>query len=85
MHSDHLGSTFFLPWIDSFPFTAVRQVDIFSYGMLLFELLTGQRPFENLTSGQEVNRAVLARERPQVSEGIYLLDGLLIGNTILCT
>ena len=37
--------------------------------MLLFELLTGQRPFENLTSGQEVNRAVLARERPQVTEG----------------
>ena len=44
-------------------------MDIFSYGMLLFELLTGQRPFENLTSGQEVNRAVLARERPQVHEG----------------
>lgn len=37
--------------------------------MLLFELLTGQRPFENLTSGQEVNRAVLARERPQVQDG----------------
>ena len=48
---------------------SVYQVDIFSFGMLLFELLTGQRPFENLTSGQEVNRAVLARERPQVHEG----------------
>ena len=45
------------------------QVDIFSFGMLLFELITGQRPFETLSSGQEVNRAVLQRERPQVHEG----------------
>ena len=37
--------------------------------MLLFELITGQRPFEALTSGQEVNRAVLQRDRPQVHEG----------------
>lgn len=37
--------------------------------MLLFELITGQRPFETLTSGQEVNRAVLQRDRPQVHEG----------------
>ena len=37
--------------------------------MLLFELLTGQRPFETLTSGQEVNRAVIERERPQVQDG----------------
>ena len=36
--------------------------------MLLFELITGQRPFESLTSGQEVNRAVLQRDRPQVLE-----------------
>ena len=45
------------------------QVDVFSFGMLLFELLTGQRPFENLTSGQEVNRAVIERERPQIQDG----------------
>ena len=47
----------------------VAQVDVFSFGMLLFELLTGQRPFETLTSGQEVNRAVIERERPQIQDG----------------
>ena len=45
------------------------QVDIFSFGMLLFELITGQRPFESMSTGQEVNRAVIQRERPQVCEG----------------
>ena len=44
-------------------------MDVFSFGMLLFELLTGQRPFESLTSGQEVNRAILQRERPQIEDG----------------
>ena len=42
---------------------------MFAFGMLLFELLTGQRPFETLTSGQEVNRAVIERERPQTQDG----------------
>ena len=42
---------------------------MFSFGMLLFELLTGQRPFETLTSGQEVNRAVIERERPLIQDG----------------
>ena len=37
--------------------------------MLLFELITGQRPFESMSTGQEVNRAVIQRERPQVQEG----------------
>ncbi|XP_019852360.1 PREDICTED: leucine-rich repeat serine/threonine-protein kinase 1-like [Amphimedon queenslandica] len=46
-----------------------EKVDIFSFGMLLFELITGQRPFESMSTGQEVNRAVIQRERPQVSEG----------------
>ena len=37
--------------------------------MLLFEIITGQVPFESLSSGQEVNRAILQRDRPQVHEG----------------
>ena len=45
------------------------QVDIFSFAMLLFELLTGQRPFESLTTTQELNRAVAQGERPVVAEG----------------
>ena len=45
------------------------QVDIFSCAMLLFELLTGQRPFESLTTTQELNAAVIKGERPLVSEG----------------
>lgn len=44
-------------------------MDIFSYGMLLFELLTGQRPFENLTTTQELNKAVLSGDRPSLYEG----------------
>jgi serine/threonine protein kinase len=43
-------------------------VDIFSYAMLLFELLTGQRPFENLTSTNEINRAITKGDRPCLSE-----------------
>ena len=45
------------------------QVDIFSYAMLLFELLTGQRPFENLSSTSEINNAISKGERPLLSEG----------------
>ena len=37
--------------------------------MLLFELLTGQRPFESLTTTQELNKAVSQGERPLVAEG----------------
>lgn len=44
-------------------------MDIFSYAMLLFELLTGERPFENLTSTTEINQAITKGERPSLSEG----------------
>ena len=37
--------------------------------MLLFELLTGQRPFENLQTTQELNTAVTKGERPDINEG----------------
>ena len=37
--------------------------------MLLFELLTGQRPFESLTTTQELNRSVTQGDRPLVAEG----------------
>ena len=37
--------------------------------MLLYELLTGQRPFENLTTTQELNKAVLSGDRPPLYEG----------------
>ena len=32
--------------------------------MLLFELLTGERPFENLTSTAEINQAITKGDRP---------------------
>ena len=37
--------------------------------MLIFELLTGQRPFETLGTIPEINRAVCKGERPLLSEG----------------
>ena len=54
-----------------FPFCAslAIQVDIFSYAMFIFELLTGQRPYESLTTTQELNQAVIKGERPLVNEG----------------
>lgn len=36
--------------------------------MLLFELLSGQRPFESLTTTQELNRAVTQGDRPWLNE-----------------
>lgn len=51
------------------PFPPHVQVDIFSYAMLLFELLTGQRPFETLTTTQELNKAVSQGDRPLLAEG----------------
>ena len=44
-------------------------MDIFSYAMLLFELLTGERPFEELQTISEMNEAITKGERPS-------LDGL---------
>ena len=44
-------------------------MDIFSYAMLLFELLTGLRPFENLTSTSEINQAITKGDRPALHEG----------------
>eukprot|EP00731_Ephydatia_muelleri_P016582 Em0009g1006a len=46
-----------------------EKVDIFSFAMLLFELLTGQRPFENLTTMQELNKAVSKGDRPLLQDG----------------
>ena len=46
-----------------------HQVDIFSFAMLLFELLTGQRPFENLTTIQEIYKVTLKGDRPLLQEG----------------
>ena len=37
--------------------------------MFIFELLTGQRPYESLTTTQELNQAVIKGERPLVNEG----------------
>lgn len=45
------------------------QVDIFSFGMLLYELLTGQRPFESQGSNHEINRAICKGERPLLKDG----------------
>lgn len=55
------------------------QVDIFSYAMLLFELLTGQRPFESLTSTSEINQAITKGERPGLSEanGEHCFPGMV--------
>ena len=44
------------------------QVDIFSYAMLLFELLAGQRPFDSLASIQGRNTLICKGERPLMSE-----------------
>ena len=51
------------------PYVMLIQVDIFSYAMFVFELLTGQRPYESLTTTQELNQAVIKGERPLVNEG----------------
>ena len=44
-------------------------MDIFSFAMLLFELLTGQRPFQSLKTSTELNQAVMQGKRPVVVEG----------------
>lgn len=43
------------------------EVDVFSYGMLLYEMLTGEIPFESL-NGNEVQAAILSARRPNIPE-----------------
>lgn len=41
-------------------------MDIFSYAMLLFELLTGERPFEDLSTISEIDEVIAKGERPSL-------------------
>jgi leucine-rich repeat kinase 1 len=45
------------------------KVDIFSFGMVLFQLLSGVRPY-NHCKEQEINRLVFAGERPELKKYI---------------
>ncbi|KAG0597872.1 hypothetical protein M758_12G027000 [Ceratodon purpureus] len=45
------------------------KVDVYSFGMLCFEILTGDMPFQGLTL-REVKRKVLRGERPQLPNDI---------------
>lgn len=42
------------------------QVDIFAFAMLLYELTTGVRPFDEIENVSEINRLVIRGERPRV-------------------
>lgn len=42
------------------------QVDIFSYAMVLYELLTGARPFEDKQNVQEISKAITTGNRPEL-------------------
>ena len=44
------------------------KVDVFSFAMVLFELLTGKRPFEELHSFR-VNGAISEAMRPALHDG----------------
>lgn len=37
--------------------------------MFIFELLTGQLPYESMTTVEEIDQAVIKGERPLVNEG----------------
>ena len=52
-----------------FIYECYAQVDVFSYAMFIFELLTGQLPYESLTTIQEIDQAVVKGERPLINEG----------------
>ena len=49
------------------------QVDIFSYGMVLFELFTGTRPFAHVLNPQEINRLVYRGDRPELKKHMSYL------------
>ena len=42
------------------------QVDIFSYAMFIFELLSGARPFGEMDNPTDINRAIVNHQRPLV-------------------
>lgn len=46
--------------------TATLKVDIFSYAMVLYELLTGARPFEDKQNVQEISKAITTGNRPEL-------------------
>lgn len=41
-------------------------MDIFAFAMLLYELTTGVRPFEEVENVSDINRYVIRGERPRV-------------------
>ena len=44
------------------------KVDVYSFGMVCYEILTGQVPFSSISSLKEVKKMVLKGERPELPE-----------------
>eukprot|EP00117_Sycon_ciliatum_P021504 scpid6936/ scgid3290/ Leucine-rich repeat serine/threonine-protein kinase 1 len=47
-----------------------NKVDIFSYGMFVFELLSGGRPFGELDNPTDINRAITNQQRPELTRHV---------------
>jgi len=47
-----------------------EKVDVYSFGIVLWELLTGEEPYDNMENNEIINSVVNFQLRPEVPEGI---------------
>lgn len=45
-----------------------EKVDVFSFGIVLWEILSGERAFSNMSEEQHLNMVVNGQERPKLKE-----------------
>ena len=63
-----------LIWSSDIMYNVIFQVDIFSYAMMIYETLTGKRPYQEFENMSQISKAIKSDDkRPSIGVMFCLL------------